>query len=125
MNHAVRLFLVSVVLLQSGLAAARVHAHSDCHTHTTAPHVHTGDLIDLFAPDHEHDGDEHDADAIDLSDALAPAQPVADLTAVALAPASADLRAEAVATRAFPIGLPHTTAGPSRPLYLTFCTLTI
>lgn len=126
MTPALRLLLILVVLLQSGLAAARVHAHPDCHTHTT-PHVHTGDLIDLFAPDHDHDhdGDEHDADAVDLSDALAPAQPAADLTAVALAPASADVWAEAVTVGAFPVGLPPATAGPSRPLYLTFCQLTI
>jgi len=122
-----RLLLVLLVLLQAGLAALRVHAHPDCDTHTATPHVHACQLLDIFgAPDHDHDEEsDHDADLIDLSDALAPASPAADLTAVDFAPATAGVMVEAFAGRTTSVGLPPATAGPPRPLYLTFCTLTI
>ena len=74
-----RLLLVAIVLLQAGLAAARVHSHPGCDAPAALPHVHTCQLIDLFdAPGHDRDEEsDHDADRIDLSDALAPAPPAA------------------------------------------------
>lgn len=119
---------VVLVLLQSGLAAAHAHSHANITNHDQTPHLHIHDLFDLFGSDHhDDDGDDHDADAVDLSDmALSAAPPPAvdvvifDLAPVALEPAFGDC-----AEGSFPVGLPPSTAGPQRPLYLTLCTLTI
>lgn len=126
-----RLLPVFLVLLQSGLAAAHAHAHTDLANHTEAPHLHVHDLLDLLGPNHgdeeDRDGGDHDHDAVDLSDMMASAAPPAvELTAFDLAPVDADSAFEAIPDLpAFPVGLPPSTAGPHCPLYLTHCTLTI
>lgn len=123
-----RLFPVFLVLLQSGLAAAHAHAHTDRLTHTDVPHLHMCELVELFtATDHEHAGEgDHDADAVDLSDVITPAAPPApELAAVDRAPVEASAAVEVTAEHPFPLGLPPSTAGPRHPLYLTLCTLTI
>ena len=123
-----RLFTVSLVLLQSGLAVGSVHAHPD-HGANSVPHLHMCELIALVTPtEHdEHDGEgDHGADAVDLSDVITPgAPPAPELAAVDLAPAGIRAAVEAPTEHPFPLGVPPSTAGPRRPLYLTFCTLTI
>ena len=121
-----------LVLAQSGLAAAHAHVHPHLANHTEAPHLHLHDLLDLFGPDHgdedDHDGDDHDADAVDLSGMMASAAPLPAVDAVALDLAPVDAGpafAEVFGLSPAPLGLPPPTAGPHRPLYLTFCTLTI
>jgi hypothetical protein len=125
----IRLLLpVFLVLLQSGLAVAHAHNHANLASHTRTPHLHVHDLFDLFGSDHDdEDGDDHDTDAVDVSDmALSAAPPPAvdvvlfDLATVTLEPAFGDC-----AESSFPVGLPPSTAGPHRPLYLILCTLTI
>jgi hypothetical protein len=119
-----RLLLVLLILLQSGLAAARVHAHVGCDAHTASPHVHTGHLLDLFdAPDHDEDED-GGTDAIDLSAALAPAAPAADMTApVDLGLVPAVLLTEPSAFRAPAEKPPRPTSG--LPRHRAFCVLII
>ena len=124
-----RLFPVFLVLLQVGLAAG--HAHADLAKHTDIPHFHAHELLDLFVSDHsEHDGDDHDADAVDLSDlSVSPAPPPAlDAVALDLALAPVDAGpafANVLDSSPAPLGLPPSTAGPPVPRYITFCTLTI
>ena len=123
-----RLLSVLLVLLQSGLAAAHAHAHPGHDAHTEAPHLHACELLERFTPAHHHDEGEgeHDADAVDLSDVIVSAAPPApELVAVDLTPVEHSAAFEATADHPFPLGLPPSTAGPQRPLYLTFCTLTI
>ena len=123
-----RLFPVFLVLLQSGLAVGHAHAHPACAGHTDAPHLHACELLEFFTPAHhgEHDGENHDADAVDLTDVIASAPPPApDAGALDLTPVEAGTTLEVLAGRAFPTGLPPSTAGPYRPLYLTLCVLTI
>ena len=124
-----RLFPVFLVLLQSGLAVGHVHAHPGRAAHSAAPHLHACELLEFFTPanHHEHDGEEdHDADAVDLSDVIATAAPPApEVLASDFAPVETGTAFEARADHSFPLGLPPSTAGPQRPLYLTFCTLTI
>ena len=119
---------VFLVLAQSGLAvAAYAHVHPHRVNHTEAPHLHAHDLLDLFGSDHG-DEDDHDADAVDLSDMMASAVPPPAVDAVALDLTSVDAGpafAEIFGPSPAPLGLPPPTAGPHRPLYLTFCTLTI
>lgn len=123
---------VFLVLVQSGLAAAHAHVHPHLANHTEAPHLHLHDLIDLFGSDHgdedDHDGDDHDADAVDLSGMMATAAPppAVDAVALDLAPVDAGAAfAEVFDLSPALLGLPPPAAGPYRPLYLTFCTLTI
>lgn len=127
-----RLFPVFLVLLQMGLAAGHAHAHANLAAHTDVPHFHAHDLLDLFAPDHddhEHDADEHDADAVDLTDLTRVSAPPPALDAaalvLALAPVDAAVFASVLDSSPAPLGLPPPTAGPSAPLYITHCTLTI
>lgn len=126
-----RLLPVFLVLVQSGLAAAQAHVHPHLANHTEAPHVHVHDLLDLFGQDHgdedDHDGDDHDADAVDLSGVMASvAPPAVDADALDLASVDAGPTfAEDFSLSPALLGLPPPTAGPHRPLYLTFCTLTI
>jgi hypothetical protein len=122
-----RLFLVLLVLLQSWLVAGSAHAHPGCGVHGETPHVHACALLAPFttADHHEHDGDDHDADAVYLSDVIAAtAPPAPEVVTLDLAPVERGAAFEAVAC-SFPLGLPPSTAGPQRPLYLTLCTLTI
>jgi hypothetical protein len=126
-----RLLPVLLVLLQSGLAAAHGHSHPNCDRHPDTPHIHLCELLALVTDaDHKsHDGseDDHDSDAVELSDVLSAAAPPSvefltlDLSSVAVGPpvpVSAD-------PAPFPIGLPPSTAGPQPPLYITHCSLTI
>jgi hypothetical protein len=118
-----RLLLVLLILLQSGLAGLRAHAHPDCAAHAV-PHAHTGHLLDLLgAPDDDADGEgDHDADALDLSAALPPAPTVDTAAAGDLTPPPAGLFVEAPAVRV-PADPPPLASG--RPRHLTFCVLTI
>jgi hypothetical protein len=126
-----RLLPVFLVLLQSGVTAAHAHVHPGLANHTQVPHFHVHDLLDLFGSDHgdddDLDGGDHDTDAVDLSDMMASAAPpTVELAALDLAPVDAGPAFEAApGLLSFPIGLPPSTAGPHRPLYVTFCTLTI
>lgn len=123
---------IFLVLLQLGLAVGHAHTHPGLAGHSAAPHLHAHDLLDLFLPDHDdEDGDDrdhgHDADAVDLSAIMASAPPpAADAVSLDLAPVDAGpAHADASSPPPAPLGLPPPTAGPSRPLYLTLCTLTI
>lgn len=125
-----RLLPVFLVLLQSGLTAARAHTHADDAGRAEAPHLHARELLDVFGPVHEEDGNhdgDHDHDALDLSAVMASAAPpTTERAAPDLASVEARPAVEAVSDRrSFPVGLPPSTAGPHRPLYLTLCTLTI
>ena len=62
---------------------------------------------------------------MDLSDAIASAPPAPGAGAVDLGPVETVAVLEVTSGRALPIGLPPSTAGPRRPLYLTLRTLTI
>ncbi|MBN9120107.1 MAG: hypothetical protein J0I06_13235 [Planctomycetes bacterium] len=116
-----RLFLVILVLLQSGLAVGHAHActHPGRTVRTQNPHIHACELADLFA------ATDHDADAVDLSDVPAPAPPAPGAAALDLGPVEIVAVLEVPADHSFPVGLPPSTAGPQRPLYLVLCTLTI
>ena len=120
-----RLLTVFLVLLQSGLTAAHAHTHANLADHPETPHLHVCELLELFGPAHGDETD-HDHDAVDLSDLMASAPPALEHGALDLALVEAGPAFE-VATDllSFPLGLPPSTAGPHRPLYLTFCTLTI
>ena len=122
-----RLLPVLLVLLQSGLAAGHAH-HPGEPGCTDAPHFHAHALLDYLMPeDGDHDGDDHDADAVDLSGAMvSTAPPVVGADALALAPIATVPTADRF-TAAPParLGLPPSTAGPPIPRYITFCTLTI
>jgi hypothetical protein len=124
-----RLLPVFLILLQSGRATA--HAHTDPAGHAEAPHVHICELFALFGPLHgdedSHDGADHDHDVVDLSAWMtSAAPPVIEHGTLDLALVEARPAFEATPERlSFPVGLPPSTAGPHRPLYLTFCTLTI
>ena len=125
-----RLLPVFLVLLQSGLVAGHAHAHADLANHTQAPHLHVHDLLELFGSDHgdedDRDGGDHDHDAVDLSDmAVSAAPPAVDALALDFTPVALELAFDGSAASSFPVGLPPSTAGPHRPLYLTLCTLTI
>jgi hypothetical protein len=124
-----RLLSILLVLLQSGLTVAHAHSHTNLSTHTQLPHLHACELLELFTSAHHHDqgeGEDHDADAVDLSDVIASAEPPAsDSVAVTLAPVETAYAVEVTADHSFPLGLPPSTAGPQRPLYLILCTLTI
>lgn len=129
-----RLLPIFLVLIQSGLAAAHAHVHPHLANHTEAPHLHLHDLLALFGSDHgdedDHDGDDHDADAVDLSDLTVPASPppTNDTAALALDLPPADTGPAFAETVEWPPtthGLPPPTAGPTRPLYLVLCSLTI
>ena len=123
-----RLFLVILVLLQSGLAVGHVHAHPGRAAHTKTPHLHACELLELFTPasHHEHDGEEdHDADAVDLSNVIVSAAPPAPELLGDLVSVEFGAALEAPADHPLPLGLPPSTAGPQRPLYLVLCTLTI
>jgi hypothetical protein len=126
-RHLLSVFLV---LLQSGLAAAHAHTHPDLAKHTEVPHFHTHDLLDLFGASHDdedgHDADDHDADAVDLSAvSVSAAPPAVEAIALDLAPTYLGSAFTGSTEPTFPVGLPPSTAGPHRPLYLTLCTLTI
>lgn len=124
----IRLLLpVLLVLLQSGLVAAHAHSHAHRTNHTQTPHLHIHDLFDPFGSDNDEDGDDHDADAVDLSDVALSAVPPTgvDVVVFDLAPVTLERASGACAEPSFPVGLPPSTAGPKRPLYLTLCTLTI
>ena len=124
---------VFLVLAQSGLAAAaHAHVHPHLANQTETPHLHLHDLLDRFGSDHgdedDHAAADHDADAVDLSDVMTSAAPSSAVDAVALDLTSVDAGpafAEIFGPSPAPLGLPPPTAGPHRPLYLTFCTLTI
>lgn len=122
---------VFLILLQSGLAAAHAHAHPHIANHAQTPHLHVHDLLALIVPGHgdegDHDESDHDADAVDLSDmAVSTAPPPAvDAGTFDFVPADLQPAFAGSAESLFPVGLPPSTAGPHRPLYLTFCTLTI
>ena len=125
-----RLLPVFLVLLQSGLTAAHAHSHTGPAHCSGVPHLHACELIELVTPAHdheEHDGDDHDADAVDLSDLMTSPSPQSlEPVAFDVAPADAGPVFEAPAgARAFPRGLPPSTAGPPKPLYLAHCSLTI
>ena len=121
-----RLLPVFLVLLQSGLVAAHAHAHPHLANHAQTPHLHIHDLLALIVPVQADEGD-HDADAVDLSDVTVSAAPPPAVDAVASDAIPADLRPAFAGSvePLFPVGLPPATAGPRRPRYLTFCTLTI
>lgn len=124
-----RLLSILLVLLQSGLAVAHAHSHPNLRAHTQVPHLHACELLELFTSAHHHErgeGEDHDADAVDLSDVIASAAPTAaDSVAVDLTPVETGAVVEVTAVYPFPLGLPPSTAGPQRPLYLVLCTLTI
>ncbi len=124
-----RLLPVFLVLLQSGLAAGHAH-HPGRSGSAAAPHFHARAVLDHLMPeDGDHDGDDHDADAVDLSGAMVstpPPVPGADALVLALAPVGAGSAfANFLDSSPAALGLPPPTAGPSAPRYITFCTLTI
>ena len=124
-----RLLPVLLVLLQSGLAAGHAH-HPGRSGSAAAPHFHARAVLDHLMPeDGDHDGDDHDADAVDLSGAMVstpPPVPGTDALVLALAPLGPMPAADRVTDAPpAPLGLPPPTAGPSAPRYITFCTLTI
>ncbi len=119
-----RLFPVFLVLLQSGLAVGHVHTHPNLPHHTQTPHVHGDALLDLFG--HEQHDEDTCEDTVELSDLLSPAVPPAigfDTFALELVCVGPVI--EATSARPFTLGLPPSTAGPPRPLYITFCALAI
>ena len=126
-----RLLPVFLVLLQSGLVAAHAHAHPHLANHAQTPHLHVHDLLSLIVPvpadEGDHDEGDHDADAVDLSDVTVSAAPPPAVDAVTFDSVPAALRPAFAGSvePLFPVGLPPATAGPHRPRYLTFCTLTI
>ena len=127
-----RLLPVFLVLLQSGQGVAHPHTHAGLVGHTEAPHLHLCELFALFGPLHGgedgHDGHEydHDHDAVDISALMASATPpTIEHTALDLAVVGAQPAFAVVTRLSFPVGLPPSTAGPLRPLYLTYCALTI
>jgi hypothetical protein len=109
------LFLALLVLLHAGLVAAHAHEHAgfvSCHA-----------LPDAAHPDEpEPDGD-HDACTLCLPDAVlsGPAPHAAVDPGVPTALLDIPHFGTAGASP-FPLGLPPATAGPHRPLYVTFCT---
>ncbi len=125
-----RLVLVFLVLLQSGLMAKAARAqtctvNSQCQ-HNGNPHVHAHQMLDLTTDaedESEHDRDHHDADAIDVSGlATVHSSTQSGELVVALPPTPCPYSLAGFAAHApFLIGLPPSTAGPPRQLYLTFC----
>lgn len=125
-----RLLAIFLLLLQSGLAVAHVHHHSDSVEHPDTPHIHACEMLKFLTPAHsqsdEEDqdshGTEHDADAVELADVLATAPPSVPVIAVEFTPIQIGLVPVVdSALLSFPLGLPPSTAGPHLPLYVQYC----
>ena len=122
-----RAFPILLVLLQSGLAAGHAHTHLCLNNHTQRPHLHAHALFGDFAPEPiDHEPDDHDADAVDLSDMMVTATPPAfDTAALYALPLIGVQVCDGFTTLVVQLRLPPSTAGPPAPRYITFCTLTI
>lgn len=118
---------IFLVLLQVGLVAARTHNHDEALRQPSFPHLHGHDLFDSFksAPGNEaHQHQDHDADAVDLSHATAPASPpqVAAAAVPDLTPLSGSLVfVSPDEYLSLPLAPPPLTAGSQRPLHLLLC----
>lgn len=122
-----RQILVLLVLLQAG-AAAHAHEHeSDGSGSQFNAHLHLDDLLD-FSHSHDTDDDDHDcegdhdSDAVYITDSTYVAPQVsADGVGFDFPPSTFELRRHDLADCTFSVGTPPTTAGPLRPLYMSYC----